>query len=130
MGGARRASDTASKRRVRMSAHATDVARDGRSARAELRSSLESSRNVALRGLARGLVYAKTGTVGADLITDRLLLQTKALAGYFKAADGSWRIFDIVVNNGGGGLDVQPVLDANEDLGEIAALLWRDQHNS
>jgi serine-type D-Ala-D-Ala carboxypeptidase/endopeptidase (penicillin-binding protein 4) len=84
--------------------------------------------NVAVRSPARGLVYAKTGTlVGDDLLTDRLLLQTKALAGYFLAADGSWRVFDIVVNNAGGGPDVQPVLDANEDLGEIAALLWRYQ---
>jgi serine-type D-Ala-D-Ala carboxypeptidase/endopeptidase (penicillin-binding protein 4) len=87
--------------------------------------------NVAVHTPARGLVYAKTGTlVGADPLTDRLLLQTKALAGYFRAADGSWRVFDLVVNNAGGAQDVQPVLAANEDLGDIAALLWSTQRNA
>lgn len=52
------------------------------------------------------------------------MLQAKALAGYFQAGDGSWRTFDIVTNNAGSGPDVQPVLDANDDLGHIAALLW------
>jgi NADP-dependent 3-hydroxy acid dehydrogenase YdfG len=41
-------------------------------------------------------------------------------------ADGGWRMFDIVVNNAGGAPDVQPVLDANEDLGEISALVRRN----
>ncbi len=53
-------------------------------------------------------------------------MQAKAFAGYLKMADGGWRMFDIVVNNAGGAPGVQPVLDANEDLGEIAALVWRN----
>jgi D-alanyl-D-alanine carboxypeptidase len=82
---------------------------------------------VATHSPARGLVYAKTATlVGDDPITDQLVVQAKALAGYFKMADGGWRMFDIVVNNTGGAPDVQPVLDANEDLGEIAALVRRN----
>jgi NAD(P)-dependent dehydrogenase (short-subunit alcohol dehydrogenase family) len=60
----------------------------------------------------------------------RRIEQAKALAGYFTAADGGWRIFDVVVNNAGGAPDGQPVLDANEDVGEIAALRWQDAHNS
>ena len=39
--------------------------------------------------------------------------------------NGSWRIFHVVVNNAGGGTDVTRVLQANEDVGEIAAALWR-----
>ncbi len=38
---------------------------------------------------ARGLVYAKTGTLG-DAI---------ALSGYAKGSDGKWRVFSILVNN-------------------------------
>lgn len=84
--------------------------------------------DVAVNSPARGHVYAKTGTlVGADLLGGRLVVQAKALAGYFRAGDGSWRVFDVVVNNAGGGADVKPVLDANEDLGNIAALLWSSQ---
>jgi hypothetical protein len=65
--------------------------------------------DVAVRSPARGLVYAKTGTlVGDDLPTDRV-----ACAG-----QGTRRIL------------LQPVLDANENVGEIAALLWQDAHNS
>jgi D-alanyl-D-alanine carboxypeptidase/D-alanyl-D-alanine-endopeptidase (penicillin-binding protein 4) len=82
--------------------------------------------NVATGSPARGKITAKTGTlVAGDDLNQRLAVQTKALAGYFQAGDGSWRIFDVVVNNAGGGPDVTPVLDANEDVGEIAAALWR-----
>ncbi len=63
--------------------------------------------------------------VGGDPLGDRLAVQAKALAGYFQQADGAWHVFNIVVNNAGTGPDIQPVLDANEDVGEIAAQLWQ-----
>jgi serine-type D-Ala-D-Ala carboxypeptidase/endopeptidase (penicillin-binding protein 4) len=82
--------------------------------------------NVATTSPARGKVMAKTGTMIAyDVLSQRLAIQAKALAGYFQAKDGSWRIFNAVVNNAGSGTDVTPVLDANEDVGEVAASLWR-----
>jgi serine-type D-Ala-D-Ala carboxypeptidase/endopeptidase (penicillin-binding protein 4) len=80
---------------------------------------------VAVASPARGKVFAKTGTAAAgDLVNGRIVLQAKALAGYFQQADGGWHVFDIVVNNAGGGPDIQGVLDAGEDVGEIAGLLW------
>jgi hypothetical protein len=69
---------------------------------------------------------AKTGTlIAGDDLNQRLAIQAKALAGYFQARSGSWRIFHVVVNNAGGGTDVTRVLHANEGVGEIAAALWR-----
>jgi D-alanyl-D-alanine carboxypeptidase/D-alanyl-D-alanine-endopeptidase (penicillin-binding protein 4) len=82
--------------------------------------------DVATNSPARGKVFAKTGTlVGGDPLGDRLAVQAKALAGYFQQADGAWHVFNVVVNNAGTGPDIQPVLDANEDVGEIAAQLWQ-----
>ena len=81
---------------------------------------------VAAASPARGKVMAKTGTaVAGDDLSQRLVIQAKVLAGYFQAGDGSWRIFNAVVNNAGGGADLTPVLDANEDVGEVAAALWQ-----
>jgi serine-type D-Ala-D-Ala carboxypeptidase/endopeptidase (penicillin-binding protein 4) len=84
-----------------------------------------SLKNVAVQTAARGKVLAKTGTaVGADLLNLRLVVQGKALGGYFQQADGGWHVFDVVVNDAGGGPGVGPALDAGEDVGEIAAHLW------
>jgi D-alanyl-D-alanine carboxypeptidase/D-alanyl-D-alanine-endopeptidase (penicillin-binding protein 4) len=81
--------------------------------------------DVATSSPAKGKVFAKTGTlIAQDVINGRLAVQAKALAGYFQTKRGSWRVFDIVVNNAGGDLTIQPVLDANEDVGQIAAQLW------
>jgi serine-type D-Ala-D-Ala carboxypeptidase/endopeptidase (penicillin-binding protein 4) len=85
--------------------------------------------DVAVDTPARGQVFAKTGAlVGSDELNARLVLQAKALAGYFAGPEGAWLVFTVVVNNGGGGPTVQPVLAANEDLGDIAALLWAEVH--
>ena len=82
--------------------------------------------NVATDSPARGKVFAKTGTLAAgDSLNGRLVLQAKALAGFFQQADGGWAVFDAVVNNGGGSTDIQLVLDANEDVGQVAAQLWQ-----
>ena len=81
--------------------------------------------DVAVHTPARGKVFSKTGTAATfDPLNGRLVLQSKALGGYFQAT-GRWHVFNLVVNNSGGGTTVQPVLDANEDLGQIAAVLWR-----
>jgi D-alanyl-D-alanine carboxypeptidase/D-alanyl-D-alanine-endopeptidase (penicillin-binding protein 4) len=73
--------------------------------------------DVAVKTPARGKVFAKTGTAaGFDPLNGRLGLQAKALGGYFQAK-GHWHVFNLVVNNAGEGPTLQPVLDANEDLG-------------
>jgi len=80
---------------------------------------------VAVNTRARGKVFAKTGTAAAfDPLNGRLVLQSEALGGYFHGKRG-WEVFDMAVNNGGGGSSIQPVIDANEDQGLIAAVLWR-----
>jgi D-alanyl-D-alanine carboxypeptidase/D-alanyl-D-alanine-endopeptidase (penicillin-binding protein 4) len=82
--------------------------------------------DVAQESPARGNVFAKTGTlVGGDALNERLVVQTKALGGYYRDAHGDWRTFNVVVNNAGGGDDIEPVLQANEDVGQIAARLWQ-----
>jgi serine-type D-Ala-D-Ala carboxypeptidase/endopeptidase (penicillin-binding protein 4) len=78
---------------------------------------------------ARGKVFAKTGSaLDGDLLNNRLVVQAKALAGYFQQADGGWHVFDVVVNNGGGAPNLQPFLDAREDVSDIAALLWQQSN--
>ena len=81
---------------------------------------------VATNSAARGKVFAKTGTAAAgDPLNDRVVVQAKALGGFFLQAGGAWRVFNVVVNNAGGGADLQPILDANEDVGQVAAQLWQ-----
>jgi D-alanyl-D-alanine carboxypeptidase len=72
-------------------------------------------------------VFAKTGTIGGDdLLNGRVVVQAKALGGYFQQADGGWHVFYVVVNDAGGGPTVQPAFDAGYDIGDISALLWAD----
>lgn len=76
---------------------------------------------------ARGKVFAKTGTAGAgDPLNGAVQVQAKALAGYLERPDGSWRVFDVVVNNGGSSPDLSAVLTAGEDVAEVAAALWEE----
>jgi D-alanyl-D-alanine carboxypeptidase/D-alanyl-D-alanine-endopeptidase (penicillin-binding protein 4) len=83
--------------------------------------------DVATDTAARGNVFAKTGTlIALDSLNLRLVVQAKALGGYYRDAQGRWRVFDAVVNNAGSGEDIQPVLQANEDVGQIAARLWQE----
>jgi hypothetical protein len=49
-----------------------------------------------------------------------------ALAGFFQRADGEWQLFNVVVNDAGGAPDISAVLSANEDVGEVAAQLWKE----
>jgi D-alanyl-D-alanine carboxypeptidase/D-alanyl-D-alanine-endopeptidase (penicillin-binding protein 4) len=78
-------------------------------------------------GPATGKVFAKTGTlVAGDLFNPRGRLEAKALGGVMDAASGRRLAFAIVVNNGFvAGID--GVLDANDHVGEIAALI--QQHH-
>jgi serine-type D-Ala-D-Ala carboxypeptidase/endopeptidase (penicillin-binding protein 4) len=84
-----------------------------------------SLKDVQTSSPARGKIMAKTGTVvDLDRLNGRLSVQIKALGGFFQAGDGSWQVFDIVLSNAGGDGTIQPVLDANDDVGAIAASLW------
>ncbi len=85
--------------------------------------------DVATGSPARGKVFAKTGTlIDADLLTGDIVLLTKALAGYFQTADGTWQVFDIVVNNPGKSPDILSLLGVGEDVGQVAAALWQAQN--
>jgi D-alanyl-D-alanine carboxypeptidase/D-alanyl-D-alanine-endopeptidase (penicillin-binding protein 4) len=67
--------------------------------------------SVAVDSPARGKVFAKTGTnVGFDPLGQRLLVQSKALAGFFQRADGEWQVFNVVVNDAGGAPDITATL--------------------
>jgi len=73
--------------------------------------------------LAKGKVFAKTGSLGAgDLFNDRLRLPAKALGGYIDTAKGRKLAFAIVVNNGVFA-DINGVFAANDDVGKIAAII-------
>ncbi len=79
---------------------------------------------------AAGKVFAKTGSAaGGDPLTGTIQIQAKALAGYFQAADGSWRVFDIVTNNAGASQDLSALFQAGEDVGEVAAALWDEANH-
>ena len=73
---------------------------------------------------AAGHVFAKTGTLGAaDLVNDRLRLETKALGGYIDAQSGRRLAVSIIVNQAMFN-DIQGVFAANEDLGKIATAIY------
>lgn len=81
----------------------------------------------ATESAARGKVFAKTGTAGAgDPLNGKIQVQAKALAGYFEAPGGSWRVFDVVANNAGASADFSSVVAAGEDVAEVAAALWEE----
>jgi serine-type D-Ala-D-Ala carboxypeptidase/endopeptidase (penicillin-binding protein 4) len=81
----------------------------------------------ATKSAAVGKVFAKTGTaVAGDPLNGSYQVQAKALAGYFQARDGSWRVFDLVANNAGAGPDLTILFQAGEDVGEAAAALWEE----
>jgi D-alanyl-D-alanine carboxypeptidase/D-alanyl-D-alanine-endopeptidase (penicillin-binding protein 4) len=74
---------------------------------------------------ARGKVRAKTGTYGdADLLNGRMLLRSKALAGYLTTAGGRTLVFAVFLN------DVPLPRGANADregraLGRLCEVLYR-----
>jgi D-alanyl-D-alanine carboxypeptidase/D-alanyl-D-alanine-endopeptidase (penicillin-binding protein 4) len=73
---------------------------------------------------AKGQVSAKTGTLGAaDLLNNRLRLETKALGGYITAKSGRQLTVTIIMNQAMFS-DIQGVFAANEDLGKIATSIW------
>jgi D-alanyl-D-alanine carboxypeptidase/D-alanyl-D-alanine-endopeptidase (penicillin-binding protein 4) len=72
---------------------------------------------------AAGRVRAKTGTsIGADYLNERMLLSSKALAGYADCASGRRVAFAVTVNNVGIG-EVADGLAVGNDLGAFAAEL-------
>jgi D-alanyl-D-alanine carboxypeptidase/D-alanyl-D-alanine-endopeptidase (penicillin-binding protein 4) len=73
---------------------------------------------------AAGKVYAKTGTLGgADLLNQRLRVETKALGGYIDAQSGRELAIAIIVNQAMFD-DIDGVFAANEDLGKIATSIY------
>jgi D-alanyl-D-alanine carboxypeptidase/D-alanyl-D-alanine-endopeptidase (penicillin-binding protein 4) len=81
---------------------------------------------VSSNSLARGNVRAKTGTYGdADLLNNRMLLRSKAIAGYVTTETRRKLVFAIFVN------DVPLARGANADregkaLGQLCEILYRN----
>jgi serine-type D-Ala-D-Ala carboxypeptidase/endopeptidase (penicillin-binding protein 4) len=73
---------------------------------------------------AAGQVQAKTGTlVEGDALNNRLVMPSKALAGYIDTSNGQLLAFYLVVNDVPVS-SIPEVLQVNTDLGKIAARLW------
>ena len=47
-------------------------------------------------------------------------------AGYLERPDGSWRVFNVVVNNAGATADLSALVDAGEDTAEVTAAFWEE----
>lgn len=72
---------------------------------------------------AAGKVFAKTGTLlGFDAFNQRFRLTTKTLGGVMESATGRDLAFTIMVNQGFF-TDLDGILQANDDVGAIAALI-------
>jgi D-alanyl-D-alanine carboxypeptidase/D-alanyl-D-alanine-endopeptidase (penicillin-binding protein 4) len=75
---------------------------------------------------ARGKVLAKTGSAAAyDPLSGQIVVQGKAIGGFFQGVDHQWHTFAVVVNSAGGSSTIEPVITASRDLGQIAAILWK-----
>ena len=69
---------------------------------------------------AKGKIQAKTGTTAAlDASNGRLLMQSKALAGYMQADDGTPYYFALYVN-GASFESLKDQFTVNKDLGDVA----------
>jgi serine-type D-Ala-D-Ala carboxypeptidase/endopeptidase (penicillin-binding protein 4) len=76
---------------------------------------------------ARGKVFAKTGTYGdADLLNDRVLLRSKALAGVMTTADGRRLAFAFFVNEVPLPKGATPT-GVGKDLGRLCEVFYRDK---
>jgi D-alanyl-D-alanine carboxypeptidase/D-alanyl-D-alanine-endopeptidase (penicillin-binding protein 4) len=76
------------------------------------------------RSPARGKVFAKTGTAaGPDNLNNRLVIASKALAGYLTGRHGRIRPFVTVVNGGFFPLNATSLFAATDDLARVAALM-------
>ncbi len=76
---------------------------------------------------ARGKVFAKTGTYGdPDLLNDRVLLRSKALAGVMTTAGGRRLAFAIFVNEVPLPKGVTPT-GVGKDLGRLCEVFYRDK---
>jgi D-alanyl-D-alanine carboxypeptidase/D-alanyl-D-alanine-endopeptidase (penicillin-binding protein 4) len=72
---------------------------------------------------AAGMVHAKTGTLlGFDEFNQRFRLVTKTLGGVMETASGRDLAFTIMVNQGFYA-DQAGVLQANDDVGKVAAII-------
>jgi D-alanyl-D-alanine carboxypeptidase/D-alanyl-D-alanine-endopeptidase (penicillin-binding protein 4) len=75
---------------------------------------------------AIGKVFAKTGTRGEpDPLNNRIILQTKALAGYITTASEREVAFAIMVGPAPV-TDIQQLLEIGNDLGRIAEIIYTE----
>jgi len=78
--------------------------------------------HVAQDTAAKGKVWAKTGTSGSmSGGTNRLLISTKALAGYMKTASGRDVVFSLYVNNATFASPGEGLLQVSDDVARAAA---------
>jgi D-alanyl-D-alanine carboxypeptidase/D-alanyl-D-alanine-endopeptidase (penicillin-binding protein 4) len=82
--------------------------------------------DVQSKSAAAGKVYAKTGSlIGGDTFNGRYRVVTKTLGGLMTTKKGAHLAFTIIVNQGFFP-DVSGVLEANEDVGKVAAIIQQD----
>jgi D-alanyl-D-alanine carboxypeptidase/D-alanyl-D-alanine-endopeptidase (penicillin-binding protein 4) len=81
--------------------------------------------DVATSSPAKDKIFAKTGTLAdGDDLNSRLLVGSKALAGYLQEPDGHLNVFSLAVNQATA-QRVQDVLAINDDVGLMAAQFWQ-----
>ena len=84
----------------------------------------EFERDPSLAG-AKGKVFAKTGTFVEGTATGPVF-RAKSLAGYITAKSGRRLAFTLAVNEVGPITSLAPIFTTVQDIGTIAAILWRD----
>lgn len=84
----------------------------------------EYERDPSLAG-AKGKVFAKTGTFVEGTATGPVF-RAKSLAGYVTAKSGRRLAFTLAVNEVGPITSLDPIFGTVQDMGTIAAILWRD----
>jgi hypothetical protein len=62
---------------------------------------------------------------GFALLKD-FLTAAKVDVAQLAMSDAEWQVFNVVVNDAGGAPDITAALSANEDVGEVAAQLWKE----
>ena len=76
-------------------------------------------------GIAKGNVFAKTGTFIEGTATGPVF-RAQALGGYITAKSGRRLAFALAVNDVGPLTSLDEVLQTFQDQGTIAAIVWRD----
>jgi serine-type D-Ala-D-Ala carboxypeptidase/endopeptidase (penicillin-binding protein 4) len=78
--------------------------------------------------LAKGKVFAKTGTVSLPDYVNVGLVDNQSLGGYMEARPGHFHIFYLVVN-GASAKNIEDAIKIFDDVNNIGAILQQDASN-